>query len=455
MDYITFIYCLTCLRMPEDYVAFLRKNEEFVLRDMKPVVEFFLSYYADRRSFPDFTTVSSCLNFDISSFSLDQVVSVYGSVEDATLLLWDKFKHEVLGTEIKALETQLFQETDDDKKRKLLLEYNRKLANSSDTVESCYVRDYDLPIIAKANFNDPDGLVYPIAKLGEDYGTLPYGHGMTILAPPGAFKTTAAINMVYLNSVARNKNCAYFYLEDMADQYQKKLFSRWSLATGSKIHKDILLRGSDDPVTLDKVQAEWQKYLAARKGEIYYLTMEGFSTDPTMFGHQLAKFVKTHNIDYFILDHCQKLGGFVPAKANKYEYLNQFVAVISACALGAFGSRPFCPVYLSQMSKETIRKGNKSKGHFEIADAAEIGNLERDSVFMMSLWTDDQHKAAGEVMYQVLKARNGVTVTEPVKTYVQPEYSYFGDIPDLQDVYSPSALRDNFSSSDFAAGLNL
>jgi len=457
MDYVALFYCLSNLKKPESYVDFFQQNEKFIVGDVKVAVSFYLDYYRQHKSFPDFPTVVNSLGIDVSGFSLENIAMYYGSSETATGILWEKFQREISSIELRSLESQLITEVNEEAKKKILAEYTRKVVSGSVDLTEVVTRDTDISMQQDAHLNNPDGLVFPLAKMTEEYGSLPLGHSLTILAPPGAFKTTAALNIVFLNSVARDKRCLYIFLEDVVKDYQKKIFSRFTLAYSgiNKIHKDVLLRGTDDPGVKAIIAEEEARYIEMRKGAIYYTNLSGISKEPLYFVQQLAKIINEYNIDYVVVDHVQKLGAFVPPRMNKYEYMNQMVSNISACALGQFNSRVFSPIFLSQMTKETIKKGNKTEGRFEVSDCAEVAALERDSVYIMSLWTNDQLKAAGEVKYQLLKARNGITVSDPIKTYVQPEYSYFGDVTGLQDVYSPMALHDNFATSDFARELDL
>jgi replicative DNA helicase len=441
MDYVALFFCLSQARNVQSYVQFFQDNEKYITGTLKTVIDFYLQGFADRGCFPDFMTTITATGMDTTGFSAEKLAEYYHTTDSALVVLWEKFVQEIGSIELASISNRMFEEKNLEEKKRLLSLYTQKVLSTTNDLDSLMVKDVDIDLHIERRL-DSQGIYYPIAGMNDLYGPLGVGQNLVVLAAPGSFKTTFALNIAYQNSVIRDKVGIYFYLEDTKDQYQKKLISRYSMSSGQRVPKDLLLNGSNDEDTRKLVEAVAKSFAENKKGTVYYLSMAGLSNEPLVFAQQMAKIVTDYKIDYMIFDYAQRVSSFAPARVGKYEYLNLFFSTLSSLALGGFKNRPFSLVLLSQLTKEGIKRADKSAGQINISDAAEISALERDAFMLMSLWLNDELRGGNQVKYQILKSRNGVISPKAIITQIDPNYSFFGDVSELSDVYSPGALDD-------------
>jgi len=451
MDYLSLLYCLSNLSgaQAEPYVTFLKSKLKYTMGSIRDIMMFYVVTFEERRSFPDLPFVFDKFGINPESFNRDTIATYYGDGHLALEVLWAKYQGEIEALEIKSVESQLLAETDATEKKKLLDEYNRLMVASVSTLKPVCIADTDINVVQTKTDMNTQGLVWPIEHLNETLGPLVIGENAVIIGGPGSFKTSFAINMMYHNSVLRDYNGVYVYLEDLPGSYQKKLVSRYSLGIGRRLDKDLFLRGTDDPALLASMKSVWDQYQKDRQGSITYVSMGDFPSDPMAFAHAFARFTTERQADYVIFDYAQRMRGYTPGKLSETAYLNHFFTTFNTLALGGYKNRKFAGIILSQLTKEGERKVEKTKGRLSKADAAEISALERDAFVMLSLFANDEMKSAGSLVYQVLKARNGETSEEPTRLPIDPIHVYLGDVSDLDDTYSVESLSSTFAQEAF------
>lgn len=452
--YFSLLYCLSAIggTVTESYVVYLKSKMKFVSGDLRKVMEFYITVYEERRAFPEFTIVLSQFGLDKSVFSIQDFKATYEDVTIGLKILWNKFTSEIDAIELEALQSDLMAETDITQKRKLLAEYTRKLLASSSTTVTQVIKDKDITMDLLVDENGKEGLVWPVEYLNRELGPIPFGHNVVLLGAPGSFKTTFALNMVFLNSVQRPYNCAYLYLEDLPEAYQKRIFSRFSRSIGDPLPVSLLMQGTQDQKVQDHVNEVLAKYREQSQGSIHYVAVHEFSTEPHIFAVQFGKYIDDNHIDYIVLDYAQRLKVYAPGLGMENPYLNLFLSTITAMSLGSMHCRKFASILLSQLTKEGIRRIEKSRGAASMGDTSEINALERDAQFMLSLYADDDLKSGKLMRYQILKARNGKTYEKPSEIPCDPETAYIGDVVELNSTYSVNSMANIY---DNMAGFEL
>ena len=454
MDYyFSLMYCLSTLSgiAAESYVSYIKRKLKYVPGDLRKVMEFYVSYHEEQRSFPEFVFALDRFGFDRSVFNYASFQSIYSDAEMGLRILWGKFTGEVDSMELAEIESSLMAETDNDAKKKLLAEYTRKLMSSSSNVVSQVVVDSDIVLDLIGDDDGQEGLVWPVEHLNTELGRVAPGQNVVLLGAPGSFKTTFALNMVFLNSVMREYKCAYLYLEDLPLAYHKRIISRYSRSIGDPISTALLNQGTKDRQIQERVTAIEAKYKAQSCSRIHYIPVSGFSTEPHIFATQFGKYIDENKIDYVVLDYAQRLKVYAPGLGYEMSYLNLFISTLNSMSLGVMHCRKFAMVHLSQMTKEAIKRVEKSRGKASISDASEINALERDAHFMLSLYADDDLKSGKLMRYQILKARNGKTYENPSEIPCDPTNAYIGDVSDLGNTFSVSSMAnvyDNFAGID-------
>lgn len=452
MDYLSLFYALTLTPEQENYATYMREKSQYVVGDVQKLFDFFLETKESVGHFPSIEEVGFAFNFDVSSCTPEMLRTRYGSTSEAVVILWSQLRREIVTTTIRTLESKASAEPDPAEKRKIYSEIGTLLLSSEYATETPIFEDEDIPFDIDATSISETGTYFPIKQLNEDLGPLAPGHVFTILGGPGSFKTTVALRMVDLNSVERDLNSLYIYLEDSPDQYKKKLVSLYSYrkpVRGARIPKSVLIKGTKDEQTKKLAMDTYEEYNKNRKGKIYYLGMTDMSREPAEFASQLAKIVNEKNISTVYLDYAQCLSAYRPPKYSQYDYLNTFVLSLGAAALGMFNNQKFALVILTQTTKEALKRAESHKGMYTLADGADISALERMSYVYIACYCNDNMKAGGQLQYQLLKARNGETVTHPVMTNLVPEFGFVGDVDQLQNVFNPDAVEQNFDATDF------
>jgi hypothetical protein len=448
--YISLLYSLSSLSglQAEQYVTYLKKHSKYLNQDMQKASEYYTRYYEENRSFPDFSVFLSSFGLDTSVFNYTTFCDLYGSPDDAVPRLWSKLVSEVESVELNELGSQLISENDTEKKRLILSRYTQLMMSSSSHVSTQVTEDTCIDPLLHIDANDPEGLVWPVELLNTTFGHIQKGQNMVLVGGPGSFKTSVALNIVFQNSVLRPRRCAYVYLEDRVDSYYRKLLARFSSHTGDRIDKDVFLKGTSDESMKLRVKALHDRYQIERKGAIFFVPASEFSSDPIAFANQFGRFVDERAIDYVVFDYAQRMRAYAPSNMNEFTYLNHFFTTYNSLALGMFKNKPFASIILSQLTKEGVRKIEKTKGRISKADAAEISALERDAFGMVSLFANDSMKAARQMVMAVIKARNGETFEEPVAVPCDPNYVFIGDVHDLDDTYTMSSYLDSYGELD-------
>jgi len=287
-------------------------------------------------------------------------------------------------------------------------------------------------------------LKFPVNKLNEYCNSVYPGYTIAIMGSPSSGKTSLALNIAFLNSVLNSKNTLYLYLEDMPERYQYNIFSRYSYNIGNKIETNLLKRGISfsDKETLEKLKIMQEMFLKNKKGEIYYIGMSQLSSEPAIFAKKLAKIVKELKIDILITDYIQKVKTFKPQSwYNGMDYQNQIASSLSLIALGQYGNQPCINIMLSQLNREGQKKASKNTGNISMFDGAEISAIERDSMLIIGVYSDQELRDRGEICIKILKNRDYMADYSPNFTHFDPRYCMVGDLEGNDSVINQDEIN--------------
>jgi len=455
------LYFLSNCPDAKQEVDYLKKKVGYLQDPLKPWVEAWIDNYNSQGVFPTFETymasvpgagdfLSSCgVNPDVlTSFTPD----LLGKYQQT----WSQY----LGSfEVKHLERLLVEAGSGDEKRKITEKIQALLVRSSNIHDSV-LYDSQMSVVddVRSRFDsDIDGVIWPIDRLNERLSPLQPGIVAGLFGSPASGKSTFAQNMVYLNSIKRPKRSCYFYMEDIPIRYKMNFLSRFSreledpdLWISSSVLKRTIKRGNPDSETIVKKMDEIERlYKQEMQGEIIYQSMHGFSNDPIVFGPQLARYCDKHEIDFLVVDHILRFGGFRHPDYPRVEYLNLMMGCLANVAIGQYGNRQLAVMPLAQPNRDGEARGLKTKGHFQITDISDISAMEKDCMIVLAVHSDETMREGKEINTMVLKSRDGGADSQPQSCYFEPAYALIGTANGFSDrrtvsiAEADSAWQDN------------
>ena len=271
------------------------------------------------------------------------------------------------------------------------------------------------------------GIKFGIDVVDQIYPGVTPGSYNIIAGYTGSFKTTIALNMCYIG-MQTGYNSLYISLEINKEDVMLNLLSLHSYNMGEPVKRsDMTKLRYTDPDKFDRILESL--YALPGKIEIYDESdIERYST--TVFGDIIRKtdkmFHDKHNskLDHVVLDHAQLLKYNSDNKnRDPYQVLNQWTDFFRK-----FASRDgYAVMLVSQTSRGGYEYATKHGGQYLLTGLAEGNELERGATCVISLYSNEESKASGEVSVQVLKNRYGPVMLEPQTTTVKPEYYLVGN----------------------------
>jgi len=291
--------------------------------------------------------------------------------------------------------------------------------------------------IYKTRENLPAGLLTFIRPVDELIGGIEAGTMMVLLGFTGHFKTTAAVNMLYNNSIELGYNTVFLTLEVPKEQLSLALLSRHSInpqfhsihppVALEKIRKNLL--EEDEKRFLFEI-VEPDLYGNENYGKFYILENSDFSTIDVQ-GLSAAMndlaLMSGSTMDCLIIDHLQLFQYFpVPPHVPKRISVGDFfVREFAELAKNCNGKR-MAVILLSQANREGHKRAVGNDGKYDLQALAEFHELERSASYILSLYTDDQMKETNEVKACLMKNRFGNIMDNPVTILTDPQYCVLG-----------------------------
>lgn len=283
----------------------------------------------------------------------------------------------------------------------------------------------------------PAGILSGIAEVDEVLKGMSYGNMGVIAAPPGSFKTTLLISLVYNACFKSGFNFALFSFELMKRDMWFNLLSRHSLEMGSKIPAEVMKKGLMSPeqeALLVEVVEDWKKNC---KGNITVLTATDFtSITPQDIDAKLEELDSERQLDGWGWDYIQLTSFYRPKGTKPEEYWNDMVRYVTQRSK-EFKGRGLIGILLSQINRQgEIKLFKKRRASKDML--AEINALERDAHHITVLYADDAMRLNNSVLVQVIKNRSGRTMSDMVSVYVDPEAFLVG-AAEFSNIFSTDA----------------
>jgi hypothetical protein len=463
------LYFLSNCFDQKNEIDILKKKLKFLKDPLLQWVESYAETYDTQGAFPIFETFISTTP-GATEYLLEQGIGpeVLAAFTKENIGQYSQNWHRHLNNfEVKYLEIQLMSAGSGDEKLKIAKKIQALLVRTTSTHESV-LKASSISIVGdlrKRTEEKGDGILWPIERLNENVGLLQPGMVASILGCPSTGKTTFAQNVVYLNSFKSNKRTLYFYLEDIPVRYEMNLMSLFSRELPDKslwIPSHLLKRGFDKnrvpdieklEATIEKVQ---RLYDSERKGEVIYQSMNGFSNDPIIFGPELAEYCDKWEIDLLVVDHLVRFGGFRHPDYPRYEYLSLMMGCIANVAIGQYGNRMLVAMPLAQPNREGEARAIRTKGHFNLYDTGDVPAVEKDSMILIGVHSDEAMRQANAINTIVLKARDGGADSEPHCSYFDPPYALISTSSNmgeggLRSSYDLDQLFDNLDVTSMKA----
>lgn len=332
------------------------------------------------------------------------------------------------------------------------------------------------------NMKDNAGLKTYIEQIDDDIGSIPKGAMCTLAGFTGSFKTTWAVNMAVKNAL-EGKNIAYISLEVSEDQLEYSILSLFSNdqrfsrmgyhpLEHQKIRQNKLY---EDELNFlcDVLELEYRKCIVPN---FHIIDRSRFKTySESEFIDILYQLDDEKQIDAIFVDHVGELALRSPLYNgnNTGAIINKYVSFFGELTVDFRKNnnqkRKVVTVLLAQTNRSGFkeasasfrklsminRPGDKNKSlntqveGYRLTALSDSNELERFSSIVMTVFANDDMKAAKQAYIQVLKTRYGTNIL-PTPVDIEPEVYKFGGDAMVDESELSADLVDSLSSSMFA-----
>lgn len=325
----------------------------------------------------------------------------------------------------------------------------------------------------RAKKDKPIGLLSFIPEIDEAIGGLPMGGISTIFGFVANGKSTYMLNCAYNNAKKENYNVVIISLEVSKEDVLIQLLSRHSNESKfteyvglphQKIRQCKLNEKETDYFT-ETILPDFYK----TGGKIKILDETDFATmSKAEVRAKLEdvddEFIKEtgKGIDGVFVDYINLFKfGAVSKNQNEYAVINEYVSYFRKLALNfrkdkATGEyRKIHVMVAAQANREGWARAVKNQGAYDLRAIAEANELEKSSIVVLSIYTDENLKLAKEANMCLLKNRYGPVIVDPVAIKFDPEmYNVGSEDADQKIMMSSDELSELVGSDDFDLGLN-
>ena len=423
------------------------KMENTVEKDVYEVIKYVKTFYDSERFFPTKDQIKEEFpDFEFIESKFDNEIDFINYIKNKNKKFRDDYRQKL---SLKYMEKDLsVDERMDvlDKLTKLELEIQ-----SSRKDEIIEMSNVSIRQLLKNREKIKGGIITNIPDIDEATMGISNGKLCTIMGGPGSFKTSLAINMNYLESMNNeNSNSLFINFEIPKDELTFKIAIRHSY--GTKINLSILkiLKNLIDETDVSYLEQLYEDYLKKRKSKCWLADANDFDmTSLISFKNKLIDEIKEKDLKTIYFDHLHLLRGYrMKGYKDEREMVNDIVSMFRSLSV-TYGVRF---VLLAQVNKEAMKKVNKNGGKYDMADISEYNAIERDSYYIISLYGNDELKLANNLMFQLLKHRDGQTIMEPTRTFIYPQNFVIGNLgitttdllPDIDNINSKSNSNDEY-----------
>ena len=318
----------------------------------------------------------------------------------------------------------------------------------------------------------PTGLQTFIKDIDTKIGGMGPGSLTTLAGYTSHGKTTLAANIAYNNAKKLNYNICYISLEvpkeDMMYNFLSRhsfepKFTQFAYVPHEKM-RFCTMSDEEEKFIMEDVLNDFM----TEGGKIRILDETDFKT--MSFGEIREKLENVDDqmieetgypLDAVFVDHAQLLKFSQNGKkfSSEIAMMNEYISFFRKLAIdfrkdSEGNSRKLAVLLLSQINREGWKKAVKNNGQYNLNALAEANELERGSQIIMTIFTDEQLKLANEARIQLLKNRNGVTMTEPASLFADFRAYVIGDdMQGFSDTMSMDDLESVFDSGTSLADI--
>lgn len=340
------------------------------------------------------------------------------------------------------------------------------------------------------SMKENSGLKTYIDQIDDEIGSITKGSVCTLAGFTGSFKTTWAVNMAVKNAI-EGKNIAYISLEVTKEQLEYSILSLYSNDTKFSrmgyrpLEHQKIRQNKLDPDDInflcDVLEPEYRKTIEPNLHILDESRFKTFSESEIL--DVLYRLDDEKPLDAVFFDHAGLFAfksplynsGNVGVAINKYV---SFIRQISICFRKQDGkTRGLSSVLLAQTNRSGFKEASKSfrkltminrpgdKGKhidtnidgYQLTALSDANELERCSSVVLSVFTNDDLKAAKQAYVQLLKTRYG-SVVQPIPVDIDPAVYRFGGDASVDDSELSVNLVDSLSSCNLnigSAGTNI
>lgn len=276
---------------------------------------------------------------------------------------------------------------------------------------------------------------------GFEYGTI-----TTVGAFSGQYKTTFLLSLLY-NSLFLGYNSLFVTLEIPKELLYFRLLSRHSYSPKFiTIHKPVsfvdIYKSHLTPEAQDFLFNVVEKDFKELPGKLYLLELFDL---PDLTYSVLDSYIRSLSVktDAVFLDYVQLLA---QSKAfgnrDMKEIGNFYVSEMRRLAVSSEGNRRI--VFLAaQTNREGYKRAEQNSGRYDLRALSDLNQIEKDSSYVITLYTDDALRASGEIKVSLIKNRFGELTDTPLLSRVDPRYAVIGDeIEGFSEPVSSSEAQD-------------
>lgn len=318
----------------------------------------------------------------------------------------------------------------------------------------------------------PTGLQTFIKDIDTKIGGMSPGSLTTLAGYTSHGKTTLAANIAYNNAKKLNYNICYLSLEvpkeDMMYNFLSRhsfepKFTQFAYVPHEKM-RFCTMSDEEEKFIMEDVLNDFM----TTGGKIHILDETDFKT--MSFGEIREKLQAVDDmmleetgypLDAVFVDHAQLLKFNSSGKrvSSESAMINEYISFFRKLSIdfrrdAEGNSRKLAILLLSQINRDGWKRAVKNNGQYNLNALAEANELERGSQIIMTIFTDEQLKMANEAKIQLLKNRNGVTMTESASLFADFRAYVIGDdMQGFQDTMSMDDLESVFDSGTSLADI--
>lgn len=300
------------------------------------------------------------------------------------------------------------------------------------------------------------GLRIPIDELENVIYRIPYGRVFTVGAFTGGFKTSFAINLAEQNLI-EGFNIAFLSLEMSKVEIYNRFLSRhsYSLPNVDEVPYETIEKGRLLDAQRGTLQLVEQNLRKMPGKLLIYDSSDVLSCGKNFIDSieavtRLADEECDGKLDAVIFDHIQLAKFYMKGKKDALEAGNEAMNKVRELSL-SFKEGGLIWIVLSQFNRQSYGKALRKEGRYTLEAFAEVNELERASYYCLSLFFDEQLKAAGHIKYQLLKNRGGEVLEEPRTTACKPGVCAVGRVQQAE-LFSLDTMNEIYEAEKKEGG---